>query len=84
MQRGNLKAVGSERFWWRRRELNSDPKAVAGALYMLSRFSFRKDPKAVAVFALRKVCETTRPLQELVRLCLARFNGPKKRASSTV
>lgn len=26
--------------WWRRRELNSDPSAVAGAVYMLSRFSF--------------------------------------------
>jgi len=26
--------------WWRRRELNSDPKANAEGLYMLSHFSF--------------------------------------------
>src|SRR5438270_11783234 len=28
-------------FWWRRRELNPDPKANAEGLYMLSCFSFR-------------------------------------------
>jgi len=27
--------------WWRRRELNPDPKANAEGIYMLSRFSFR-------------------------------------------
>ena len=29
-------------FWWRRRELNPDPKANAEGLYMLSCFSFRQ------------------------------------------
>jgi len=29
------------RFWWRRRESNPDPKANAEGIYMLSRFSFR-------------------------------------------
>src|ERR1043165_9603779 len=28
--------------WWRRRELNSDPKVNAEGLYMLSCFSFRR------------------------------------------
>jgi hypothetical protein len=29
------------RIWWRRRELNPDPKANAEGLYMLIYFSFR-------------------------------------------
>ena len=49
MQRVNI-LRGWKDGWWRRRELNSDPKVVAGALYMLSRFSFRKGPKTIRGF----------------------------------
>ena len=33
----------SAMFWWRRRELNSDPRVNAERLYMLSHFSFLAD-----------------------------------------
>jgi hypothetical protein len=31
--------------WWRRRELNPDPKAAAAGVYMLSRFSSKFRPR---------------------------------------
>ncbi len=46
--------------WWRRRELNSDPRANAERLYMLSRFSFSVR-QAGQKFARCRVSEVTRP-----------------------
>ncbi len=54
--------------WWRRRELNPDPKANAEGLYMLSRFSFLRNLAALEIFARFQLSETTRRWNGLVRL----------------
>src|SRR5258708_4456870 len=70
--------------WWRRRELNPDPKANAEGLYMLICFSFRFGLSTGTIFAHRRVSEAARPRCELVRLNLAHCHGPKQQASSSV
>ena len=40
--------------WWRRRELNSDPRENAERLYMLSHFSFLADKRPDFRFAPSK------------------------------
>ena len=51
--------IRNSKGWWRRRELNSDPRANVERLYMLSRFSSR--PANRTNFARCRVSEVTRP-----------------------
>src|ERR1700680_755656 len=69
----------TSRIWWRRRELNPDPKANAEGLYMLICFAFRTACDRTT-FAQCRVSEAARPRPELVRLNLAHCHGPKQRA----
>jgi len=55
-------------FWWRRRELNPDPKANAEGIYMLSCFSFCSHLAARAIFAQLQLSESARRWCGLVRL----------------
>jgi len=54
--------------WWRRRELNPDPKVNAEGLYMLSCFSFRVSLATRATFAHLELSESARRSNGLVRL----------------
>src|SRR5262249_29793772 len=55
-------------FWWRRRELNPDPKVNAEGLYMLSCFSFCARLATRTTFAHLGLSESARRSNELVRL----------------
>ena len=55
-------------FWWRRRELNPDPKVNVEGLYMLSCFSFCVNLAARTIFAHLELSESARRSNGLVRL----------------